>query len=201
MKSITIYDANDNNIEVEVLNGTTLTELCDLRAVKEFFDIYESNDIAEELYTMNGNAIPAFLRSTVISSLVEDGATYGFDLDAVGSYDEDEDDEDEGEDEEVGATVPEAIANMGRRGVVTVETSAGLQSTNIAITIGETTVHEAIYTDAVKARSGMTDAQLSSCIIVLNEDEISQDESHDKTLTGGDVICLNNRAVSTKAGR
>jgi len=200
MKNVTIYDVNNNALNLEVSNGTLVMDLCARGDVREFFDIYDTDELKAAFEKLNGEQIPSFLRSTILGALVEDGATYHFGLESV---DEDEDDY-EDEDEEsatppVAPAVPEADRDIPRRGMVTVETSAGLQSTNVAIDVGVTTVHEAIYNDAVRARSGMTDAQLSSCVIMIGEDEVSQEEAHERVLNSGELISLNIR-VASKGG-
>lgn len=202
MKNVTIYDANDNTLNLEVLNGTIVADLCERDDVQEFFDIYDTEELKAAFEQLNEEHIPSFLRSTVLGALVEEGATYHFGLE---SADEDEDDYDyEDEDEESGTppvapVVPEEDRDIPRRGMVMVETSAGLQSTNVAIDVGVTTVHEAIYNDAVRARSGMTDAQLSSCVIMMGEDEVSQEDAHERVLNSGELISLNIR-VASKGG-
>lgn len=194
MKNVTIYDVNNNALHLEVFNDTLVRELCERDGVQEFFDTYDTEELKAALEKLNGEQIPSFLRSTILGALVEDGATYHFGLESA-----DEDEYEESDTPPVAPVVPEEDRDIPRRGMVMVETSAGLQSTNVAIDVGVTTVHEAIYNDAVRARSGMTDAQLSSCVIMMGEDEVSQEEAHERVLNSGELISLNIR-VASKGG-
>lgn len=194
MKNVTIYDVNNNALHLEVFNDTLVRDLCERDGVQEFFDTYDTEELKAAFEKLNGEQIPSFLRSTILGALVEDGATYHFGLESA-----DEDEDEESDTPPVAPVVPEEDRDIPRRGMVTVETSAGLQSTNVAIDVGVTTVHEAIYNDAVRARSGMTDAQLSSCVIMIGEDEVSQEEAHERVLNSGELISLNIR-VASKGG-
>lgn len=194
MKNVTIYDANNNTLNLEVSNGTIVADLCEIDEVQEFFDIHDTEELKAAFEQLNGEQIPSSLRSTILGALVEDGATYHFGLESA-----DEEEDEESGTPPVAPVVPEEDRDIPRRGMVTVETSAGLQSTNVAIDVGVTTVHEAIYNDAVRARSGMTDAQLSSCVIMIGEDEVSQEEAHERVLNSGELISLNIR-VASKGG-
>lgn len=196
MKNVTIYDVNNNALHLEAFNDTLVRELCERDGVQEFFNIYDAEELKAAFEKLNGEPIPSFLRSTVLGALVEDGATYHFGLE---SADEDADEDEESGTPPAAPAVPEEDRDIPRRGMVMVETSAGLQSTNVAIDVGVTTVHEAIYNDAVRARSGMTDAQLSSCVIMIGEDEVSQEEAHERVLNSGELISLNIR-VASKGG-
>lgn len=196
MKNINIIDENGIEIEILVTNSSTIKDICNRADVLEFFGMDEGEEdiVMGSISSINDTHIDEALRAFVVDSTVVADGRYTFDLEA----------EDEDEDEDDYPTEDEPAVNtdtIGNRGVVAVETSAGLQSTNIAIIIGESTVHDAIYTDQVMARSGMTQVQLSSCVIMLNDEEVTQEDSHTKTLNNGDVISLNNRAVSTKSGR
>ena len=199
MKNVTIYDANINALNLEVLNGTIVADLCESDEVQEFFDIYDAEELKAAFEKLNGEQIPSFLRSTILGALVEPGATYHFGLESAEEKHYYEDEDEESDTPPVAPVVPEEDRDIPRRGMVMVETSAGLQSTNVAIDVGVTTVHEAIYNDAVRARSGMTDAQLSSCVIMMGEDEVSQEEAHERVLNSGELISLNIR-VASKGG-
>lgn len=107
--------------------------------------------------------------------------------------DDDDDDEDEDEDED---SAPEVV--MGREGVVTVYTSGGLQQTHISVINGETTLHNTIYNERVRARSGMTDTQLSNCIVLKNDVEVKASALKTTKVQDGDSIVLSPRVAHTK---
>lgn len=179
MKEITINGINGSSIQFAVEDNSTIAEVCAHQTVCEFFD-EDADTIKDNLIEMNEGDVSRF-RATVLTARPNDGDVLLFDLDGQVSND--------GEDED---------AEGGEPGIVVVATSGGLQTTNVAIICGRTTVHDAIYRDEVRARSGMSDAQLSNCNIILNDETISESASHDRTLRNGDTITLSARAASSK---
>lgn len=179
MKEITINGINGSSIQFAVEDTSTIADVCAHQTVCEFFD-EDADTIKDNLIEMNEGDVSRF-RATVLTARPNDGDVLLFDLDGQVSND--------GEDED---------AEGGEPGIVVVATSGGLQTTNVAIICGRTTVHDAIYRDEVRARSGMSDAQLSNCNIILNDETISESASHDRTLRNGDTITLSARAASSK---
>lgn len=176
MKEIVINGINGASINFAAEDNTTLAQICEHETVMAFFD-EDADTIKENLLEMNGGDVSAF-RGSLLTAQPSDGDSLLFDLD--GEVEENNSGED------------------GEDGVVVVATSGGLQTTNVDIVCGRTTVHDAIYCDVVRARSGMTDAQLSNCTILLNEEEISDEVSRTRTLRNGDTITLSARAASSK---
>lgn len=158
--------------------GETVNDLINNEAILEFFGA-EASDILDSLEKVNDMVITDGARSIIANSALQEGMVLEFDL----------------ESEEAEPAVSNAAATQG---VVTVHTSGGLQSSIVPITVGVSTVHDAIYNDIVRARSGMTDTQLSNCVITLNEDDITSAAASSKVLASGDVITLTARSASTK---
>lgn len=163
--------------------GTTLEELTRHDSVQEFFGA-EPAEIQESLTEIDGAAISDAVKPYIISAALRDGMTLDFDLES-----EESDEAEEHND-----------ASNTEDGVVTVYTSGGLQNTIVQIKVGVTTAREAIYCDTVRARSGMTDTQLSNCVVTLNDEELTPALVNTKTLASGDVITLTARSASTKGG-
>lgn len=177
MKEITINGTNGSSMQFAVEDNSTIADVCAHQTVCEFFDS-DADTIKDNLIELNECDISRS-RDTVLTARPNDGDVLLFDLDGQVS----DDDED---------------AEGGEPGIVVVATSGGLQTTNVAIICGRTTVHDAIYRDEVRARSGMSDAQLSNCNIILNDEPISESASYDRTLKNGDTITLSARAASSK---
>lgn len=162
-------------------NGTTLEQLIAHDSVQEFFGA-EPSEIQESLVEIDGAAIAEAVKPYIISAALRDGMELTFDLES--------EENDEHNDETAQSNETE--------GIVTVYTSGGLQNTIVNISVGVTTVREAIYNNNVRARSGMTDAQLSNCVVTLNDEELTSAMVNTKTLASGDVITLTARSASTK---
>lgn len=172
----------------------TIADLCAHASVVEWFEA-EPADIKDSLMSVHSDIInaPSITDSnfeTIINLPLMDGMTLNFDMEAK-EVQEEATDETENNPEN-------AIPTRGEEGIVTVYTSGGLQSTIVHITVGVTTVHEAIFNDTVRARSGMTDTQLSSCNINLNEVQVQPGELSTRVLASGDTITLHPRSASTK---
>lgn len=162
--------------------GTTLEQLINHDSVQEFFGA-EPAEIKESLIEIDGAAVSDAVKPYIISAALRDGMTVTFDLESEES------------------DAPEATAeNASEDGVVTVYTSGGLQTSIVQIKVGVTTVRDAVYNDTVRARSGMTDTQLSNCVVTLNDEELTPALVNAKTLASGDIITLTARSASTKGG-
>lgn len=159
--------------------GTTLEQLINHDSVQEFFGA-EPADIKESLTEIDGAAVSDAVKPYIISAALRDGMTVTFDLESEES------------------DAPAAAEAASEDGVVTVYTSGGLQTSIVQIKVGVTTVRDAVYNDTVRARSGMTDTQLSNCVVTLNEEELTPAMVNSKTLSSGDVITLTARSASTK---
>ena len=83
-------------------------------------------------------------------------------------------------------------------GVCSVLIGGGLQSVNLEIELGRTTVQDVIHNDRVRARSGMTDAQLSSCSVFINNVEITANAIPQRLVNNNETIVLSPRAAHTK---
>lgn len=161
--------------------GTTLEQLINHDSVQEFFGA-EPSEIKESLTEIDGAAISDAVKPYIISAALRDGMTVTFDLESEES------------------DAPEAAESASEDGVVTVYTSGGMQNSIVQIKVGVTTVRDAVYNDTVRARSGMTDTQLSNCVVTLNDEELTPAMVNTKTLSSGDIIILTARGASVKGG-
>ena len=179
MKEIIINSANAQRT-FAAEDDATLNEILDHDDVKAFFDA-DFEDIAENLVGLNDNEITDGIRGMILGASPENGAEVDIAMESV--------------------EVEDVRGNGGEEGTpgrVTVNTSGGLQSTVIDITNGVTTLYQAIYNDTVRARSGMNDTQLSSCVVVLNGDAVCAGALETTRLHDNDTITLNARAASIK---
>jgi len=187
---ITITSANDvtRTLAIDTINAqgnrTTFADVCHNDAVVEFFD-EEPDAILESLCEINGSEVTDGLRDILLNSPVTEGAVLGFDIEVE-------------EEEQAPEQGGEARAT-GARGVATVYLNGGFNSVNIEIADGVTTAYEAIYNDAVRGRSGYTDAQLSNCGVILNDDQALNANALNSTkLHHGDTLTLSVRPAHTK---
>lgn len=193
MLEIIISSVNEvtRTVAVEPINAngtaTTIADVCAMPAVVDFFDM-EPAEIKEALTEVSGNEVPDAFRAAILGSAAENGAVLAFDIEV-----EPEEDETEGEEQDV--------CTAGTPGTCTILTSGGLQSTNIQIVNGVTSVHDAIYNDAVRTRSGMTDAQLSNCNVTINDVPVDPGQLNVHKVVNGDVVKLDIRVAHTKGRR
>ena len=101
----------------------------------------------------------------------------------------------------------EGIRNIIAGGLVTaasnrktVQHFEGGMISEIAITEGMT-AHDAIYSEAVRLRSGMTDAQLSASNFTINGEPVAANLLGTKLVRNGDRIVLSPHAACTKGCR
>lgn len=157
----------------------TLVDVFGMDAVQGFLG-QDADSICEAVEEINGTAVPDAFRSTLLNAAITEDMVVAVDIDVAAE-------EDEGDQDEVGAP-----------GVVTVYTSGGLQATNIEITCGVTSLRDAIYNDCVRSRSGMSDAQLSNCDIMVNDGVVLADALDHVVCNNGDRIVLSIRTCHSK---
>lgn len=188
MIEITIISADSISRTVRIASNATLEELLSMPQVLDFFGMEDSQDLLDALVSMGDtNTESDVIKNMLKTATLIDGVALEFDLEAS-ELDSDD------EDEQATTTNNAPVA-----GIVTVATSNGLQTTTIPIVVGITSLREAIYNDTIRARSGMTDAQLSNCNVVYNGNTISGGALLDATkLADGDEIVLTARVASTK---
>ena len=167
--------------------ATTLVDVFGMDAVQEFLGV-GVEDICEAVEELNGTAVPDAFRATLLGAAITDDMTVTVDIDIDTNEEEGADDE-----EEHGAD-----SAVGTPGVATVYTSGGLQATNIEITCGVTSLRDAIYNDCVRSRSGMSDAQISNCDIMVNDSVVPADKLDLVKCNNGDRIVLSIRSCHSK---
>ena len=92
------------------------------------------------------------------------------------------------------------VEDDAQGGTCVVATSGGMQETEVTITEGMT-AHDAIYSEAVRLRSGMTDAQLSASNFTINGEPVAANLLGTKLVRNGDRIVLSPHAACTKGCR
>lgn len=194
MKLITVISSDDvqRTVACEDINAqgrqTTIRDVCADPAVLAFFGVEQASQVAEAIDELNGNEITDGIRSLILDSAVQDDMTVSVDLEANGEDDDDDDAEQNGT----------AAPQNGGYGVCSVLIGGGLQSVNLEIELGRTTVQDVIHNDRVRARSGMTDAQLSSCSVFINNVEITANAIPQRLVNNNETIVLSPRAAHTK---
>lgn len=169
-----------------------LADILAFDSVIEFFCAENAQQVIDHLIEVNGNSVNDSNKAIFLTCLLSNGFSVTVDLESI-----DEDPEDQNAAENCAEDTP-AAAPSPLEGFVLVRTSGGLQETRVVIKIGETTIKEAIYNDNVRARSGMTDAQLSNCTVALNGVAVADNLLAVKTLQNGDVLMLNVKGAHDK---
>jgi hypothetical protein len=193
MKLITVISSNDvqRTVACEDINAqgrqTTIRDVCSDHAVLAFFGVEQASQVADAIDELNGNEITDGIRSLILDSAVQDDMTVSVDLEADEEPEADEDTQN-----------GEAAPQNGGYGVCSVLIGGGLQSVNLEIELGRTTVQDVIHNDRVRARSGMTDAQLSSCSVFINNVEITANAIPQRLVNNNETIVLSPRAAHTK---
>lgn len=193
MKLITVISSNDvqRTVACEDINAqgrqTTIRDVCADPAVLAFFGVEQASQVADAIDELNGNEITDGIRSLILDSAVQDDMTVSVDLEA-------DEETEAAEDTQNGEAAPQ----NGGYGVCSVLIGGGLQSVNLEIELGRTTVQDVIHNDRVRARSGMTDAQLSSCSVFINNVEITANAIPQRLVNNNETIVLSPRAAHTK---
>lgn len=194
MKLITVISSDDvqRTVACEDINAqgrpTTIRDVCADPAVLAFFGVEQASQVAEAIDELNGNEITDGIRNLILDSAVQEEMTVSVNLEADG-----EDDDDDGAGQN-----GEAAPQNGGYGICSVLIGGGLQSVNLEIELGRTTVQDVIHNDRVRARSGMTDAQLSSCSVFINNVEITANAIPQRLVNNNETIVLSPRAAHTK---
>ena len=192
MKLITVISSNDvqRTVACEDINAqgrqTTVRDVCADPAVLAFFNVEQADAVAEAIDELNGNEITDGIRSIILDSAVQDDMTISIDLEADAEPEDGTDQQDGANNAQTGV------------GVCSVLIGGGLQSVNLEIELGRTTVQDVIHNDRVRARSGMTDAQLSSCSVFIDNVEITANAIPQRLVNNNDTIVLSPRAAHTK---
>jgi len=179
MKNITIIATENNASRTFVAaEDETLRSVLEHEDVLNFFD-GDADVIRDNFEAYNGTDMSnEAVASALLNAVVNDGDVIEIGLDGS----------DEGENNEV------------QGGTCVVATSGGMQETEVTITEGMT-VRDAVYSEAVRARSGMTDAQLSASNFAINGEQIAAANLGSRQVRNGDRIVLSPHAACTKGCR
>lgn len=182
MKNITIISSINNASRTFIASeDETLRAVLQHEDVLRFFD-EEAALVIDSFEFYNGTDMSNdVVRNAMLNAVVNDGDTIEIGLEGV-----DEQDTDGADDEQGGTCV--------------VATSGGMQETEVTITEGMT-AHDAIYSEAVRLRSGMTDAQLSASNFTINGTPVAANLLNTKLVHNGDRIVLSPHAACTKGCR
>ena len=193
MKTVTVYAQDEESkraVAFDDLNAegrpTTIKDICAYPAVCMFFDT-TAETIEGSLVEVNGNEVTEGIRGMMLTSVLEDETTLVFDLDCVDNKD--------GEGAQDNGA---AEAEQPATGICTVWLSGGMQSVNLEIVPGQTTLSDVIHNDRVRARAGMSDAQLTACTVYVNDEEVPAAAIATRTVRHGDKINLSARPVHQK---
>ena len=193
--SIRFYDANDTLTTFIANEGETFEQILGHDDVQEWFDNSDADcddEIVNCISSINGadvegndTVIEIMLRATAQN---DDEISFNFVVD----NDENEDFDATINREGNGATA------AGASGVVIVSIAGGLQTARINITNGTTTLRDVIFNDTVRARSGMSDAQLSEATIQYKGTCYSGQQLSNVHVNDADIIELAPRVAATK---
>lgn len=179
MKNITIISSINNAERTFIASeDETLRAVLQHEDVLRFFDEETPELIIESFEAYNGTDMSNdVVRNAMLNAVVNDGDTIEIGLEGVDEDTNDADDE--------------------QGGTCVVATSGGMQETEVTITEGMT-AHDAIYSEAVRLRSGMTDAQLSASNFTINGEPVAANLLGTKLVRNGDRIVLSPHAACTK---
>ncbi len=190
--TINLFDSNDNATAFAAQQGETFEQILQHEDVQNWFesspDYEDGDDITDYIVDINGadvegndDVIALLLRATV-----QDDDCITFSFEAARAARE--------------AANLDAAANGdgSAEGVAIVSISGGLQTARVNITNGVTTVRQAILTDAVRARSGMSDAQLRDATVIYKGRLLSSNDMDSIRLEDADIIELSPRVAATK---
>ena len=190
--TINFFDANDNTVTFAAESGETFAQVLqhgDVQAWFESSNEYESgDDIKDYIIDINGadvagneDVIDLLLRAQVQD---DDCISFDFTVDS--------------DDEELDNAVNGNGEASGAEGVVIVSIAGGLQTARINVTNNVTTVRGVIFSDAVRARSGMSDAQLREATVIYKGRLLSSNDMDSIRVNDADIIELSPRVAATK---
>ena len=192
--TVNFFDANENLTSFIANEGETFQDVLNHQDVQDWFEAADKeygDEIEDYIVEIDGADVED--NSTIINIMlratVQDGSSITFDF--IANTEEDED-LNEAINREGGA------AASGASGVVIVSISGGLQTARIDITNGVTTLRDVIFNDTVRARSGMTDAQLREATVLYQGQLKSGAELDCVRVNDADIVELSPRVASTK---
>ena len=192
--SINLYDSTDALTTFVAEQGETFNDILNHEDVQEWFDNSDADpdmDITEYISTINGADVEG--NDAVIDVMLRATAQDGDEISFTFEIDNDENEElDDVLNREGGA------AASGASGVVIVSIAGGLQTARINIVNGTTTLRDVIFNDTVRARSGMSDAQLSEATIQYKGTCYTGSALSSVHVNDADIVELAPRVAATK---
>lgn len=189
--TINFFDANDNTVTFAAQSGETFAQVLEHNDVKAWFESsneYEpGDDIKEYIIDINGADVAgnADVIELLLRAQVQDDDCISFDFTV------------DSDDEELDNAVNGGEAS-GAEGVVIVSIAGGLQTARINVTNNVTTIRSVIFNDAVRARSGMSDAQLREATVIYKGRLLSNNDMDSIRVADADIIELSPRVAATK---
>ena len=192
--TVNFFDANENLTNFIANEGETFRDVLNHEDVQEWFDAADKeygDDILDYITEIDGADVSdnEAVINIMLRATVQDGSSISFDFIADTEDDEELDD---AINREGGA------AASGASGVVIVSINGGLQTARIDIINGTTTLRDVIFNDTVRARSGMSDAQLREATIMYKGQVKVGCELDSVRVNDADIIDLSPRVASTK---
>ena len=192
--TVNFFDANENLTNFIANEGETFRDVLNHEDVQEWFDAADKeygDDILDYITEIDGADVSdnEAVINIMLRATVQDGSSISFDFIADTEDDEELDD---AINREGGA------AASGASGVVIVSINGGLQTARIDIINGTSTLRDVIFNDTVRARSGMSDAQLREATIMYKGQVKGGCELDSVRVNDADIIDLSPRVASTK---
>lgn len=181
MFTVTVISSNDvsRTVGVESNNAqgnlTSYADIAALDAVVDLFDA-EPSEILDAICEINDEPLPESdrFRASVLNSAPSAGDVIKIDLEVAAAE----------------ASQEQAPVQNGTQGVVTVYGSAGLSQAEVRIINGQTTVYDAIHNNCVRERCRMSDDQISSSNVNVNDVPVAANDLRSHVLNNGDSIVL-----------
>lgn len=218
MKNITLCTVNDKCRIFVAEDNETLTDICGHADVITWLSnntdgiaIETANDVIEHLSKFEGAVVAENLKQYIITAVPDEGATIEFDLNVNAEWEEEvaKEEQEQAAQNDNAQTVGASVGNTGSphmpnqplhgtEGVVSVILGGGIHVIPMAIINGQTTVHEVVYSNDVRQRSGMTDTQISNCSVEYNGYKMDERLMRTKVVFDGDKISLIAHVASDK---
>lgn len=191
--TINLFDCNDNMTAFSANSGETFADVLGHQDVLDWFEAspdYEAGDeITDSIVEINDADVEGneAVIDMLLRAAVQDGDSITFDFEAATAA----------ADEDLDNAINGGNAS-GAEGVVIVSISGGLQTARINITNGVSTIREVLFNDTVRARSGMSDAQLREASVLYKGQLISYNMMDSVRVNDADIIELAPRVAATK---
>ena len=191
---INLYDSTDALTTFVAEQGETFNDILNHADVQEWFDNSDADpdmDITEYISTINGADVEGndAVIDVMLRATAQDGDEISFTFEI---------DNDENEDLDDILNRENGAAASGASGVVIVSIAGGLQTARINIINGTTTLRDVIFNDTVRARSGMSDAQLSEATIQYKGTCYTGSQLSNVRVNDADIVELAPRVAATK---